>query len=99
MHFVSRAEAHKLLIRPGSPASQRFDSWRNYEIERDLEDKFGEERCVTDWCPYNGRFCKVSSYVPYPHPPLKGALPVPPETDDPWRVWEPSMNVVLDESR
>ena len=107
MRFVSREEALKLLediFKGHCPccanrhALKGFARWRNYEIERELDSNVvgdGEGWCVTDWCPFDGRHCKVSAYIPYPHPPLRCELPMPPETGDPWRCWAPGMTEKL----
>lgn len=60
-------------------------------ISRKGAAEFGGEWCITDWCPFNGRFCKLRDFVPYPHPPLADDPPRPPETAVPWREWEPYM--------
>jgi hypothetical protein len=100
--FVTRKSALHML---GLPADSRR---RNYEIEEDLAPAYDPsfDACtdtdrdwippviVSDWCPFEGRFCAVAEYVPYPHPPLGGVGPSEAEhTAIPWRSWEPGMVV------
>lgn len=108
MQFTSRESAKRLLEEAlkghceccsHKASLLRFDRWRNYEIEDALEQRLGGSWCVTDWCPFNGRYCKVAHYVPLPHPPLKGQEPHAPETAIPWNEWDPSMTVVLDDAQ
>jgi hypothetical protein len=77
--FVSRAMGLKMIGR--DPEGSRL---RNYEIESRLEDDFDGVWCISEWCPFNGRFCRLSKHVPHPHPPMVGEKPRPPETAIPW---------------
>lgn len=106
MRFVSREEARELLEKSfeghcaccgNMHALKRFDHWRNYEIEQRLHTHVpnGEGWCINEWCPFNGRFCALARYVPYPHPPLKGEDPHLPETAIPWNSWQPGMTETL----
>lgn len=85
MTFISRIEAVQKL-----GYLQNFERYwrlRNYELEHDLKLRFGGEWCISEWCPFNGRFCQLQEHVEPPHPPLRGVPPQPPETDIPWRVY------------
>lgn len=106
MNFVSREKAFELLRDAYESHcdccvnKHAFDNiensvWRNYEIERKLEAVFGMDWCVTDWCPFNGRFCKVADYVPYPHPSGVNEPCKPPEVASVFNVWQPTMTEKL----
>lgn len=80
--FVDRAEALKMI---GSDN----DRLRNYEIEYRLELEYDGRWVVSEWCPFDGRFCRLDEFVSYPHPPMNGELPKPPATDIPWNEFDP----------
>ncbi len=98
--FISRKAALQSL---GKPVDSRL---RNYEIEERLavrcpafnacKDEASSHVVVTDWCPFDGRFCALSRYVPYPHPPMSGEDPSElKNTAVPWRSWDSSMTEAL----
>jgi hypothetical protein len=106
MNFISRADAGakwRAMMIAGNARHARLNpnayDWtrlRNYEMEMDLAEEFGGEWCVTDWCPFNGRFCKVHDYIPWPHPPMSDEGQHPPHTQIPWREWDPSMTTKIE---
>lgn len=75
---ITRAEAHKKLEAHWTEkghcsccskrrAPARFERLRNYEIEQELEQVFGEEHVVAELCPFNGVYCtwgRVSGAYP-----------------------------------
>jgi hypothetical protein len=82
VQFVKRADALESLKDVHTVRA------RNYELEQTLSDVFGGTWVVTDWCPFNGRFCALDRYVPYPHPPLSGVPVKPPVTAVPWNEFD-----------
>jgi hypothetical protein len=99
MNFITRKGAteklRQAMLGPNpSEWTRRQVAWtdmsrrRNYELEEDLEETFGGEWCIAEWCPFNGRFCKVADFIEFPHPPLRGVKPEPPEEGIPWRNFD-----------
>lgn len=58
---VAKAECLKVNIPFRDYAVERL---RNYEIEQELLEFFGEEHVISEWCPFNGQFCKWEDYCP-----------------------------------
>ena len=90
MNFASREVAFKLLEQHGvlrHTGRVLTERLRNYELENYLYDSLPGFWTITDWCPFNGRFCKLRDFVPKPHPPMVGEMPAPPETAIPWNVF------------
>lgn len=98
--FISRTDAESVLKFVGIDTT-RFHRLRNYEIEWRLAELFGGAYVITDWCPFNSRFCEVGHYVPYPHPPDAGESmehsPYARMIRVPWNSWRPGMTVRLRE--
>ena len=55
-------------------------------LSADSANLFGEW-CIAEWCPFNGRYCKLGEHVPTPHPPMSDEQPRPPQTDVPWNEY------------
>ncbi len=89
--FISRADAVKRLRYTSDSRHWRL---RNYELEHNLELAFGGKWCISEWCPFNGRFCQLQDFVKPPHPPMSGEPRHPPETDIPWRIYSGDLVVV-----
>lgn len=66
--FLTRAEGlekmRKLVYKHST------NRLRNYEMENDLEQATGVAHVISEWCPFNGRFCTLAQPVPFPHPPI-----------------------------
>ena len=69
---VTREEARFMFIQAGRECD-RFDLWRNYEIERDLaemvgidiyEDDHEHPYVIAEWCPFNGIHCAWLHHAP-----------------------------------
>lgn len=85
--FISRRSALQLLY--GDEWTERT-RMRNYEIEDALRaNGHGDQVCISEWCPYDGRFCTLRDHVAPPHPPC--TYESPPYQDDsigvPWNVF------------
>jgi len=51
----------KLLVGPCPPNWGRV---RNYEMEVELQEVTGEEYVISEFCPFNGRFCSWMDHAP-----------------------------------
>jgi hypothetical protein len=80
--FIDRAMGLKML---GRDPDERL---RNYEIEHELDDQYDGKWIVSEWCPFNGRFCNLGKFVPPPHPPMRDEEPKPPATAIPWNEFD-----------
>lgn len=80
--FINRAEALKMI-------GSENDRLRNYEIEERLALEYDGRWVISEWCPFNGRFCSLGYFVGYPHPPMEGESAQPPETNVPWNEFDP----------
>lgn len=76
VEFISRKDAHVLL-----DIKEEYIRLRNYELEYRLSVATGDEWVITDWCPFNGRYCRVAMYIPLPHPAMYGKIPTQEEGD------------------
>lgn len=81
--FVDRAQAIKMT-------GGTHDRYRNYELEERLEAEYDGQWVISEWCPFDGRFCKLADFVPRPHPPMVDEPPRPPDTDVPWNEFDPA---------
>ena len=51
--------AIKLALELGLPFYvPDWKSLRNYEMEEEMRDQFGDDWVVVEWCPFNGIFCR-----------------------------------------
>jgi len=94
VRFISRRDAMDQWLDMDGRGGGPDDTLRNYEIEEGLHEITGDEWIVTDWCPFDGRFCNIDDFVPYPHPPVRGHRPSD-ETGVPWRSWDSTMTARL----
>lgn len=42
----------------------RWERLRNYELERLLEEEFGGEWCINEWCPFDSVYCRWFDHAP-----------------------------------
>ncbi len=65
MIAVTRDEARFMLIHAGVEC-ERFERWRNYEIEHDLDELIDDEGVyvIAEWCPFNGIYCAWLQHAP-----------------------------------
>lgn len=70
--FISRRAGLVLLY--GDRWAERT-RMRNYEIEGYLRDQYGGQVCISEWCPYDGRFCTLRDHIAAPHPPCSYESP------------------------
>lgn len=93
MYFIKREAAAKLIVciwlktltrlQLLATCEPRWERLRNYEYEEILT-ALGGDWCISEWCPFDGRHCKLQLYVPYPHPPMKREPVDPPRVNEPW---------------
>lgn len=106
--FMTRAEARDALRKYWLSAYSREEllemsepTWerrRNYEFEDDLRKAFGTNHVISEWCPFNGRFCSLKDYVDFPHPPQSDEPDRLPAVGRPWRNFDGSMTETFEPS-
>jgi hypothetical protein len=72
-NFCTRTEARvKLMTRQAYKQDRPrwFTRLRNYEYEYRLAEEFGGRWVISEWCPFNGRFCALREFVDPPWPPM-----------------------------
>lgn len=48
----------KFLSEPG------WERCRNYELETDMSEWFGGEWVISEWCPFDGVYCRWPRHIP-----------------------------------
>lgn len=74
MNLISRADAAKKIRDHWLSTYTReqllaehepdWDRLRNYELEQMLEEAFGGDWCINEWCPFNDVYCRWFDHAP-----------------------------------
>jgi hypothetical protein len=89
VRFISRADAAKKL--QALNENLWWDRLRNYEYEERLHEAFGGDWCISEWCPFDGRWCTLRDFLPPPWPPMVGEESSDPNVGVPWRNFDGSL--------